>query len=474
MNEIQTILFVDVLVVFNCCIFLLLFGRIAHSHPAVIYIFFHLYMVTTRLLGLSFDAQTLFTDGVLSGLFQPVTNSEIVRAVILADVALVVMTICWIKAAADASRHRSVSDRTAFRVLSIRYIKSVAMVAFPLGILGIALFASIPGLTEGGLANTRVALGSWETSSWLFILVTWSGLVILALIYWYGFRWWLSIAISIYLLLMMYQGFHRFRVIIPIILMSQIYLDRRRIRWPPVQLAILVAVAALLFFPLKGLGRAAQLMFSEDETKQPSISEILSKSTDDVKAALSGQAGDQQFLDEFAMALTLVDDNGKYYYGSIYLPLFTLPIPRQFWLEKPGLADYLKDISKPWRPMDQLGMIITILGESYLNFGYVGIIIIPGLLAYGLGRVYFYAYRSHYYTVVRFAYLVLACNLIQVYRDGLLSIVVFTLVNMMPLMLIIILHYVVPFLFGSDTPREIVDATGRPKQMRARRASTPG
>jgi len=456
---------IDLMAVVICCFLLLLFGRIAHSHPAVIYVFFHLYTVTARLLGLSFDAQTMFTKWAESGVFLPVTDSEIIRAVIIADVALVVMTICWIKAAVDASRHSSTELTADSRVISIKYIKWIAVIALPLGIFGVALFADIPGIIEGGLANTRIALGAWETSSWLFIMVTWPGLVILALIYWYGFRWWLSIAISLYLLLMMYQGFHRFRVIIPIILLTQIYLDRHRLRWPRARFVVLAIATILLFFPLKNLGRAAQLMFAEDKTKQLSISEVVNVSAEGVKQALSGEAGDQQLLDEFAMALTLVDDNGKFYYGSIYLPLITLPIPRQFWPEKPGLADYLKDISRPWRPMDQMGMIITIWGESYLNFGYVGIIIIPGLFAYCLGRAYFYAYKRHYYTVARFTYLLIACNLLQVYRDGLISIVLFTFVNMMPLMLIIILHYIVPLILGSSATPKIVRAAGNLKPV---------
>ncbi len=45
---------------------------------------------------------------------------------------------------------------------------------------------------------------------------------------------------------------------------------------------------------------------------------------------------------------------------------------------------------------------------------------------------------------MRLAYLLIACNLIQVYRDGLTSIVVFTWVNMMPLMVIVALHYILP------------------------------
>ena len=95
-------------------------------------------------------------------------------------------------------------------------------------------------------------------------------------------------------------------------------------------------------------------------------------------------------------------------------------------------------------------MVVTFWGEAYLNFGYVGIVIIPGLFAYGLGRFYFFAYEADYFTVARFAYLLVACMLIQIFRDGLMSLVIFPVVNMMPLTVIVILHYVVPLFVSKE------------------------
>src|SRR5207344_2069338 len=117
-----------------------------------------------------------------------------------------------------------------------------------------------------------------------------------------------------------------------------------------------------------------------------------------------------------------------------YLALLTLPMPRQWWPSKPGLADFLTDISTRKRPMAEMGMVVSYLGEAYLNLGYVGILLVPWLAGYGLSRAYFLAYKRPYLSVARFFYLLVACNLIQIYRDGLISLVVFTFVHMMPLM----------------------------------------
>jgi hypothetical protein len=427
-------LLVDVVTVVGCVVLLLRYGRLSHSHPGTIYMFFHLYTFTVRLIGLFFGAETLFSQYL--GFFEPLTHGEIVRAALLGDLALAAMTIAWIKASTDDLKklHRSPDALIEGAPnLSLRYIWIVVAIAFPLGIAGLLTFANVPGLS---VVKDALEPGEWQTSSYFFITQVWAGLALLALIYWYGFRWWLALPMSFYLLIMAYQGYHRFRVIIPVLLLVQIFLDRRKMKWPPLYLSAVLVALILIYFPLKSIGQMAQ----EGE----SVNEIVMMSSETVNEALVAKAPDQFFLDEFACALSLMDDAGHYYYGSTYLALVTLPVPRQWWPEKPGLADYLHDISKPWRPMAELGMIVTFLGESYINFGYVGIVVIPMLLAYILGRLYFRAYRSNYFTVLRLSYLLIACNLIQVYRDGLVSIVIFTWVNMTPLMVIVLLHYVLP------------------------------
>jgi hypothetical protein len=175
-----------------------------------------------------------------------------------------------------------------------------------------------------------------------------------------------------------------------------------------------------------------------------SVEEITQSSSAFIRDAVSGKAADQEVLDQLASSLTLIDRNGTFYYGATYLALITSPIPRQWWPDKPGLADYMKDFSTPSRPMAEMGMVMTFVGEFYINFGFLGVLLMCFLTAYWLARGYFHAYRSSYFSVPRFAYLLIACNLIQVYRDGLMSLVVYTAVNMMPLTIIVLLHLVLP------------------------------
>lgn len=423
-------LFVDLVVVCLCSIALLRHGRLSHSHPAITYLVFHILVVPSRLIAISAGAETLFPWGG----FEVVTEVEIVRAASLFDLTLIVMTIAWIRASViDGRKQRAelFEDSKPAVTLSLPHIWGVVLFALPIGILGLLLFGNIPGFQK-----PEVDLGVWEQSSWVFITITWAGLALLALIYWYGFRWWLLTPMTLYLLLMAVQGFHRFRFIIPLILLGQIYLDRRGKKWPtPMVLTVMIGTL-MLFFPLKQIGRMTQ----SGET----FSEIQTVSTESISEAMGGQHSDQEILDQCASALTLIDRGGKFYYGEPYTALVTSPMPRQWWPEKPGLADYLQEISTPQRPMFEMGMIVSFVGDCYLNFGYVGIVLLSYLFAYSLARVYFRAYRTNYFSVLRFAYLLIACNLIQIYRDGLMSIFIFTCVNMMPLVVIVLLHYVKP------------------------------
>ncbi len=107
------------------------------------------------------------------------------------------------------------------------------------------------------------------------------------------------------------------------------------------------------------------------------------------------------------------------------------------WPEKPTIADAMREFERPAARMVAGGMVLTYLGEAYENFGYVGIIMTPFLLAYFLARAHQRSRQLPYGSVGHFTYLLFACNLLQVYRDGLTSIVFFVFVHMAPLVVIV-------------------------------------
>ena len=88
----------------------------------------------------------------------------------------------------------------------------------------------------------------------------------------------------------------------------------------------------------------------------------------------------------FPAEARLFDDYGKVFYGSSYIAIITLPTPRVWWPNKPGLADHTIEISTIQRPYSIEGRISTYIAESYANFRYLGLIGMPLLLGYFFTR----------------------------------------------------------------------------------------
>jgi len=216
------------------------------------------------------------------------------------------------------------------------------------------LWSRLPGV------STPLIQTDSTYSNWAIIAQTWAGLSLLALIYWYGLRPSLVISVSAYLCWVIYQGNFRFRLLIPLILLMQIYVDRRGRRWPGALGLAGLLVCALLFFPLKGIGQRLQ----EGEP----IGDVWKSAQAEVVSVFRGDHPDEMILDQFASALTQADTYGHLYWGRTYQGLLTVVVPRQWWPEKPGLTRYQQEISTKERPMADDGMVVTMLEEFYLNF----------------------------------------------------------------------------------------------------------
>jgi hypothetical protein len=422
------LIFIDVIVLITCTALLAWKGRLSHSHPAVIYLIFHFLVVTCRVFAINTGAHTLFTDW--GTFYLPVTTEEIRRALVLADVTLVGVTLGSLYGAIRGSRRISSKPPSTYRPISGTLLRLVSAGSILIGSWAVLSLATIPGVQQTGRAS--FAQEGALSSSYITVTFAWAGLGLLALIYYYGFRWWLVVPMSSYLVIAGLQGGLRFRFFIPVILLAQIALDRRQRRWPTGKATLVGVLLLLLFFPLKEVGSLVK--------DGAPTSEIVATIRTSIGDTLSGESGDQSIFDQSALTLTLADESGKFFLGRPYLNVITLPVPRFMWSGKPGLADHLEEISTPRRDMADLGMVTTLSGDAYLNFWYFGIAIVPFVLAAVLTRFYLIAYSVPYSSLARFSYLMVSCNLIQVYRDGLVALPLFVIVNMLPLTLLVALH----------------------------------
>ncbi len=433
MDLITSALVIDLSTFCVCAFLLLKVGRLSAMHPATIYLFFHLWVVTKRLVELNLGAP-------LSMAFphQPITLTELTRAALMFDLVLFVMTVGWIiTSAADFKKNGPLPAPGQEKApnLSKTYLVGFAWLMVPLGIVG--MFAGRGDTTgAGGVAST--ILGT---------INLWVPLALMPLFYWYGPRRWLIGGALVALWICETRmGQTRWLILLPTIFFCFAFLSRSGLRWPPRKVVLLLLAMGVLWLPGKqistiiigggGIGDIAQTVASEWTT-----------------SATEANHPDNQFLDMAAMTVGLVDEKGKFYYGGTVLPAFFNFIPRALWADKPQAAQWELEISTKDRPMSTYGMTASLMGASYVDFGYTGVVLIPFLFSLFLGWAYFQAFRCTHYSVGRFAYLVMACVLFQPYRDGLYSFFIFNFNCMLPMYIIVALHLIMPPRLGAAQPR---------------------
>lgn len=398
---------------------LLMMRRLSFWHPMSIYVFFHFYSFTWRAINLVSGALPMYADNPNGLAIKPF---EFERAMIWADVGLAVFCLASFLAYLRFEKDSWLPLRR--RVLSQEIILLICIPALPLG--AAALYASKAQIvTSEAVADNGyfLAMGLWPIGC--------LGMLVFA----YGFRWYWVVMGLVYLGVVALQGYHRFMVVLPLIFFTAYYLQTRRLRWPTMPIIAGGLLLGMIFPQLKHIGRAYQNGDMQEAARLLALPLSESKSYEEAAAG-------ESFLDQFAGSMTMVDEADKHFFGSTYLAIITLPVPRDMWPAKPGLADHLAEISTDARPYSLEGRILTYLGEAYLNFSYVGLVFAPALLGYGLTL---WCLRATSGPVLRFdcyLYTVFFMSFIQLFRDGMASLVVFTLAHNIPMFICWILHSV--------------------------------
>jgi hypothetical protein len=434
MHDILLALVRDLIALSVCTIVLILYGRISTLHPASTYLFYHLWTVTLRLAAIASGSDA----GLGRVLRNPPSPEEIIRAAGAYDLALVAVTLIWLNLARweRAKVRRGVEPYSQRTVrLSLSHFRVVAAFSIVVGLFSLWYLR----FAGAGIVAEHIAdLGEWGRSTWVTMTATWALQGFAMLYYVRRFSPILATITAVVFLLTVLGNEARYVLVVWFLFCCFTYLSRSGRKWPTLRITALMALVAIVWFPLK-IAVASYWAGNDFMT-------ILTNSKTYTELALGpqGNGGDTTFLDATAIHMTLVDQHGSYFYGATLLPLLTVPIPRPWWPTKPSTFDWARIISTPDRPIGDFGMVPGIVGEGYANFGYVGVVLFPMIAAYLYGAGYFRAMRYPHHSIQRFGYLVCACVLIQVFRDGLVSAVVFTLVNAMPMTFVIYLHWLFP------------------------------
>jgi hypothetical protein len=421
---------VDVAVVI--AVIVLMFRRMAFWHPLTAYLLFHLYSFTFRLFQILGGSPLMYTGQANA---EAITPDEIIRAMLWADAALILFVAAswWAHMVFEAKRNQPIERK----VLNLNIAKAVGLLCLPLG----AYFFYVVK-TTGFVASIDSA-----STGYIQVISMWPIGVLGLLIFAFGFRLHLLALTALFLGAVAFQGYHRFMLILPLLYFAALYLQTQRRRWPNILILVAALFVGIVFPRLKYIGQALQYGDTQEAISQ--FSQAFFKD----KQSYTENFATEDFLDQFAGGLSMVDGNDRHFMGSTYLAILTLPVPRAWWPEKPGLADHLQEISTSGRRYDIEGRILTYLGEGYANFGYAGLILVPVLLGYLLTAACLLATTGPMLRLGRYLYLVFFMALIQTFRDGLLSIFVFTVVHNMPMLFTWILHMIPGFALKSmDRP----------------------
>jgi hypothetical protein len=391
-------------------------------HPLFLYLFFHAYSVTFRIWTVIGGAPTMYADSDWALRYRIVTLDEIARGVFWADMCLALLALGVLWAHKEVSQRKRRGDASGSAVpLNRNLLRSVFLICLPVGLTMLAM--------------QRLSVGEesqvFYRSGYLSIIAMWPLGCLAGFVFSYGFRAYFLIPFAAIILLYSTQGFHRVMFLLPLLTLAAVYLVHKGKRWPPI-LAIAAMVPIIVFFPtFKYLGPALVEGNYERAGQLVRIALYLED---------GGYVAHENYLDQLSGAMTLADEKGVMLLGYSYLSVLALPVPRSWWPDKPSLGEHALAVATLDRPYDVEGRIVTYIGESYVNFGYFGVVAVAILLGWSLTRWYLFAIDGPRNSLKIYVYITVFASLVQLFRDGVLSLIVFGMIFNTPMILVWMVH----------------------------------
>jgi hypothetical protein len=420
---VQTVLTIDLCTLLVCGLIAL---RCASSviHPALMMLGCHAYIVTLRLF------QVLKGGRPMSYTFVwPVGTEELMRAALASDVALLAMASAWILVRFWGNP-RVVRPREPRILLSFPRVRACAL---------LVMLISVGTVAAIGPHNLVAAPDATEVAGPFVDATGWAPWACVLLHYLYGFPIPLLGLTVITLVSTMLLSHYRGVVIIPLIFLLFTWLSRRKSGRLPLALAPAVVVLWLIWLPMKPIIHSLQEGKSLAESFSYGIDIAFNNFGTD-----TGSGIDFQFLDMIGSTMTLVDIHGAHFWGSSIAPLIVSPVPRSVWPAKPRLNQYQEDLDIPSRNMAHLNMTAGLVGESYADFGYLGVIVVPFLVSLCFTLAYRRLSGTSLLTPGALLYLIYLSTFMQLYRDGLVSAIWFPFVHCAPMGWTAVSHWVWP------------------------------
>jgi hypothetical protein len=265
------------------------------------------------------------------------------------------------------------------------------------------------------------------------------------------FKWTALVPALGYVAYRSYTGWNRWTIVLLFLGIALVYAWQKRTRWLPFWS---VAVAIPLFFLFLALGR------NRDYFKEAIAGNVVESDEGSLSQAedLRRKYDTQEFanFDFLCFVVSAVPlRTGTYSYGAQYLQLFTEPIPRKLWKEKPiGAPVQFFNLNAYG---NFLGLTPSLAGDGWISGGWIGVIITLSIVGALLGLAHRWFWRNTRNNMASLFYLVGLAMLPQWFRDGGISISKFLFWNLSPLALWLVLTWVCN---GCRIPRSFIVTPG--------------
>jgi hypothetical protein len=417
-------IYLDILIVIFLSIYLVKEKQLNFLNPTFLYLVIHVFFVTFRSVQIFFLNSIIISNRWYATF---VTLEEIDKAIFLADLSLVSFFAGFymFTKSFKVNGNKLIKKYKNLKEDRRKLLKIYLNIVVVLGFIGMLTYAFLPGIDSE----------EFEGNTYTNILTSLGIISSVILLYEFGFQKKYMIFFIAMVLVYAVQGANRYRVILPLVFLLMYYLKTKNLKLPPLKFIVLGFIVVLLSFPLKEIGKSFQENGSVD------IVNVLDESYEEFS---SGESGDLSFIEQSAAMIGAIDMKNIIFYGKTYEPIFFFWIPKDFWKSKPRLNQWQYDIEVSGREFGEMGQISIISGESYANFRYFGVFIISFLVA----RWYSYLYNT--FSNVNYKHrgflLLLLFNMVlfQVWRDGLISLILFPILNYLPLMLLFFIKKPIP------------------------------
>lgn len=412
-------IFIQWTVLIVVSLFMLIRGQLTIFHPSSIYLAFHALVFCVRPTFIKYgDFEFVWNYMGLTP-----TDDLLQKTLWVSSGSLIVFILSFCLTTNDRGATDMPEDFYVTREMRKSFIYTVILF---LPLAGYSLFgAEMKGMRVGGVYVMTGSSGYANDAQQVLIPISLLFIVLFR-------KWWSWIPLIFFIYFRATQGWARWTMILPILALMMYYCWLNRRNFPPLYWLLPLPVIFFFFIQLSHTRNYFKDLIMGTPYAQSKVETV--DSVSDIQFAFRNEWDTLDFanFDYLAYILDKVPkETGTFTYGVQHLQLFTEPIPRKLWKEKP--------IGPPIQFFDLndygnfIGLTVSIIGDGWMTGGWVGVLVNMVLTGTILGFFYRWFINNQHDIFRVTIFIIMNSLLLQLFRDGgIVSMAKFMLFTQLP------------------------------------------